>query len=298
MPPRTRFIRRAPVGQHAAVAEVLGVEVSRALLRAWVGWLAPDPQPFLVADPDAWDVERSTGTITRELRDTYRLYRVEPGSKVLWLTEEQFASMPKPARAALVREQVRRRRGAVPTVRAWQDLLDPTVLRAQADGHRFVWWPSLVATDAGRILERHVDDRRLHSRHREVPASTWRACRDVLPGARRIAGSFATDVACCVSTVLEAAGADTSGSCDSLAPFAEWLAAACTPGGDSDRPGTVLVWRADGKLDHAAVSIGDGWGLEKPSQDWHSPRAVAAITDIVRMSRIPGLRLERHTIDR
>ena len=274
------------------------MEVPRALLRAWAGWLAPDPQPFLVGDADEWDVARSTGTITPELRDTYCLWRVEPGSKVLWLTEEQFASMPKSARAALVREQVRRRRGAVPTVRAWQDLLDPARLRAQADGHRFVWWPSLLGGDATRILERQVSTGRLRSRHREVSAATWRACRGVLPGARALAGTFPTTIACCFSTVLEAAGADTTGSCDSLEPFAEWLDAACTPGGDSDRPGTVLAWRTAEGIVHAAVSIGGGWCLEKPSQEWHSPRAISRVEDVVRMARVPGQRVERHTIRR
>ena len=279
--------------------EVLGVDVPRSLLQSWSEWLAPDPQPFLVDDPGRWEVEPSSGTVTPELRDTYCLWRVEPGSRLLWLTEEQFTAMPKAARAALVREQVRRRRGVVPTVRAWQDLLDPALLRAQADGHRFVWWPSMLAEDSRRILERQISTNRLRSQHRDVPARTWRGCREVLPGARALAGTFpAGSSACCFSTVLEAAGADGAGSCDSAEPFARWLDAACTPGGDGDRPGTVLVWRTDGQLVHAAVSIGDGWGLEKPSQEWHSPRTIAPVRAIVRMSRIPGLRLERHTITR
>jgi hypothetical protein len=58
----------------------------------------------------------------------------------------------------------------------------------------------------------------------------------------------------------------------------------------------VLVWRRDGAPFHAAVSIGDGWVLEKPSQDWHSPRAVATVADVVRTARAAGQRLERHTI--
>jgi hypothetical protein len=278
--------------------DVLGIEVTEARLRSWAAWLAPDPQPFLVGDPSAWDVgEVSTGTITKELRDTYCLWRVERGTPVVWLSEAQFAALPRRRRAALVREQVRRGRGAVPTVRAWQEHLGADRLRSQADGHRFVWWPSLVSP---AVLARQVSWRRLASRHAEVDESTWRTCGGVLPGARGLAGTFPRGSdACCFSTVMAAAGADVAGACDSVEPFDAWLATACRPGGDADRPGAVLVWRrrADGTPLHAAVSIGDGWVLEKPSQEWHSPVGVAAAADVVRAARMVGQRLERHTIN-
>ncbi|HUQ38519.1 MAG TPA: hypothetical protein VM030_00050 [Acidimicrobiales bacterium] len=280
------------------VTRVLGIDVGPELLRSWVRWLAPDPQPFFVTDPEEWGIEGSTGTITPELRDTYCLWRVGRSTPILWLSEERFSGLPRSKRAALVREQAQRTRGAVPTVRAWQDLLDPTVLRAQADGHRFVWWPSLLTGDAAAVLTRQVSERRLPSRHEEVPETVWRACADALPAARSLAGTFpAGSKGCCFSTVLEAVGADSTGACDSTEPFAKWLDDACRPGGDDHRPGTVLAWRAkDGAPVHAAVSIGDGWALEKPSQDWHSPRAVVTVTDVVRTSRMAGQRLERHTV--
>jgi hypothetical protein len=160
------------------VVAVLGIEASPDLMEAWCRWLAPDPQPFLVDADDIWrESEGEGGSITPELRDTSRLYGVVAASPVLWLSEERFQSLPRARRAALVREQVIRRRGAVPSVRGWSDLLDPSQLRRQADGHRFVWWRSLVATDPVAILRRFVSTDRLASQHAEVVDSTWQRCR-------------------------------------------------------------------------------------------------------------------------
>jgi hypothetical protein len=281
------------------VVAILGIEVSPDLVEAWAGWLAPDPQPFLVGPDDVWrDCEGQGGLITPELRDTFRLWGVAAGSRTIWLSEDQFHALPKARRAALVREQVTRRRGAVPSVRGWMDLLDPSELRGQADGHRFVWWRSLVATNPVAILHRSVSTARLPSRHAEVADSTWRRCESVLPGARQLAGTFPTGSnENCFGTVMAAAGADTTDVYDSKEPFVGWLSTACRKGGDTGQPGTVLVWRdRDGEPVHAAVSMGEGWGLEKPSQEWHSPSAVATVGDIVRTTRLAGQRLERHRI--
>lgn len=282
--------------------EVLGVDVPEALVKAWASWLAPDPQPFLVGPDAAWPgCEDEGGTLTRELHDTYRLWwGVERGSALLWISEAQLSSLPKATRAALVREQAIRRRGAVPTVRAWRDLLDARLLREQADGHRFVWWPSLLAEHTEEILRRVVSTGRLRSRHREIPDEVWRGCEDVLPGAQRLAGTFpARSDANCFTTVMSAAGDSSTSALDDVEPFDAWLRTACEPGGKRDQPGVVMVWRnRDGAPVHAAVSLGGGWGLEKASSDWHAPRAAVPVADIVRMSRHPGERLERHTIRR
>lgn len=278
---------------------VLGIEVEPALLNAWRGWLAPDPQPFLVASPADWDCEDEGGVVTRELEDTYRLWwGVEKPAVLLWISSEQFAALPRSTRAALVREQARRRRGATPSIRAWQDLLDGAELRGQADGHRFVWWPSLLIGEPERVLARVISDRRLPSRHAEVAEDTWRAAQPVLPGARRLGGTFpAGSNMNCFSTVIEAAGAPSREVLDDVAPFDAWLAAACKRGGDPGQSGVVLLWRnRDGSPVHAAVTLGGGWALEKPSRDWHSPHAVLTVTEVMKMSRHPGERLERWTI--
>lgn len=284
------------------VPTVLGIDVEPALMELWSLWLAPDPQPFLVQSDRAWpECSDEGGEITVELEDTYRLWwGVDRSSVLLWISEEQFARLPKPTRAALVREQVVRRRGAVPTVRAWQDLLDGSHLRRSGDGHRFVWWPSLVATQPAQILSRVVSDRRLPSRHLEVSDATWGAAEHVLPDVRRLAGTFPSGSNTnCFGAVMQSAGAGSFAVYRDVEPFERWLGTACTPGGDAKEPGVVLVWRGrSGQPVHAAVTIGDGWAVEKPSKDWHSPFAVAAVRDIMRMSRHPGERVERHIIGR
>jgi hypothetical protein len=282
------------------VTEVLGIDVERTLMEAWLRWLAPDPQPFLVESPGSWrECDDEGGVMTAELEDTYRLWwGVEKGSAVIWISEEQFVRLPKRTRAELVREQVNRRRGAVPTVRAWEDLLDGARLRRHADGHRFVWWPSLLASHTELILSRVVSTRRVPSRHLEVDDEIWRMAEAVLPEARRLAGTFPSGSNTnCFGSVMAAAGAASAAVYDDVAPFEAWLASECAPGGDTGEPGVVLVWRArSGAPVHSAVTIGGGWGLEKPSKDWHSPFAVVTVEDVMKRSRHPGERVERHTI--
>jgi cell wall-associated NlpC family hydrolase len=80
-------------------------------------------------------------------------------------------------------------------------------------------------------------------------------------------------------------------------PFEEWLSDVTEPGGRDDDPGTVLVWRsAAGVVQHAAVTLGDGWALHKPSQGWMSPVKVLAVRDAIRSARAPDRRLVRRTL--
>lgn len=149
---------------------VLGIEVSPALLAHWVDWLAPEVQPFYVTRHQAkdWDLVTDDREPTREQRDTYRVYRLDSSAThVAWLDEATYAALPKPTRAALVRAQVRHNRGAVPTVRRWHAILGPEV-RRQADGHRFVWWKSLLEDRAEQVLPHVVSEDIGPSRHAEV----------------------------------------------------------------------------------------------------------------------------------
>lgn len=288
------------------MVKMLGIDVPADLLSSWRTWLAPDPQPFVIdRDDERWnDLESDQAAMTAELRDSFRLWAAPANSTILWLTHDRFLALPKQMRAALVRTQVDKRNGnrpgigRVPTVRGWADLLDANGLRAQADGHRFVWWPHLVGQDPIAVLERLVSIDRLPSRHHDVSTTTWRHCHSVLPQARSLGGTWPTgSTANCFSTVMDAAGADGTSALASVEHFDTWLANNCRVGGDDRSPGTVLVWRdGGGSPVHAAVTIGDGWGLEKPSQEWHSPRAIAQIQDVIRSNRHPGERLERQTL--
>lgn len=278
---------------------VLGIEVAAPLMARWRRWLAPDPQPFFLSTSDP-DIPGSVeGEMTPESRDTFRAYSMDRGLNIVWLNERSFSALPKDTRARLVRSQVDHRRGAVPSIHRWKDLLDPRVLRSQADGHRFVWWPSLLTNDDGSILERVVSEGRRTSRHREVRDATWSRCADVLPGVRALAGTFPiASGPNCFGTVMAACGDAQAADAWMLRdPFEEWLADRTQPGGDDDSPGTVLVWRdADGLAQHAAVTIGDGWAFEKPSQDWHSPRVVLPVNELIMANRTRGQRLQRRKL--
>lgn len=290
------------MSQTEPVVSMLGIDVGEDLLRSWAAWLAPEVQPFFVESLSPWPAGvDGPSVLSAEQRDTYELWNLDRTQKVLWLDESRFAAMPRADRAALVRLQARSHRGAVPAVRRWSDLFDAAVLRSQADGHRFVWWPSHLDSRAAEVLRRVVSTESLASRHQEVSERTWDASAAVLPGARTLSGSFAPGSGSnCFGTVMAAAG--VAGAAEEWVlqkPFSDWLEVACSPGGDDEEPGTVLIWRDHaGQPVHAAVTIGSGWALEKPSQAWSTPRAILPVRDVIRTTRSPGKCLERRQLCR
>ena len=98
----------------------------------------------------------------------------------------------------------------------------------QADGHRFVWWPSLLAGNRGTGADRLIfEEGRRPSRHDEVDDDTWGKALSVttLPGARRVAGTFpGASGPNCFGAVMAATGARGADSVWMLRePFEEWL---------------------------------------------------------------------------
>lgn len=273
---------------------VLGIDVSPALLENWIDWLAPDVQPFFVTRQQAvdWDLPVDDRQPTAEQRDTYRTYGVDSSAVLVsWLDEASYLSLPKPIRARLVRAQVNHNRAAVPTVRRWQSVLGPE-LRQQADGHRFVWWKSLVRNDADVVLPRIVSEDLGPSRHAEVV--DWPSER-----VRELAGTFPSGSGPnCFGTVMAAAG--VAGAEDvwmQREPFESWLADHTTAGGRDDVPGTVFVWRdAAQAVQHAAITIGGGRMLHKPSQSWMTPGKIRTVAEVRRATRTAGWRLGRRRL--
>jgi hypothetical protein len=277
---------------------VLGIEVSAEHRRRWEGWFAPRVQPFVVDDATARSVGGGERELPPELRDTYEIYAVPEDRRLVWLDEAQLMALPRPQRCALVRRQLDEGRGLVPSVRAWAPLVGEAA-RDQADGRRFVWWPSLLVGIEDQALLQYVEDGRRASCHHEVEERTWAAAAEVVPGARRLAGTFpAASGPNCFGAVMASAGVPGAETVwMQREPFEEWLAARTRPGGDYDDPGTVLVWRSpDGFVQHAAVTLGGGWALHKPSQGWMSPTKVLPVAACVASSRAIGRRLERHRI--
>lgn len=188
------------------------------------------------------------------------------------------------------------------SVGAWADLIDRRTIRDQADGHRFVWWPALLGEDAelvARFVERENDG--VPSRHLEVADSTWRRCLELLPSASELAGTFADRSGPnCFGAVMAVCGVpDVKDAWMLQAPFDTWLRERSSRGGRDNVPGTVLVWRdRAGTPQHAAITLGDGWGMEKPSQCWATPYRVLEVGEIIRGNRTAGQRLERHGLRR
>lgn len=283
--------------------QVLGIDVPSSLWASWWSWAAPASQIFVVDKRTAARLPRCPKQDAPQLAHTFQLWRFGSSDDAkVWLDEKAFAGLPRAERAALIREQVRRRRGAVPSVKAWSDLLDAAALRSQGDGHRFVWWPSMASGALRQVaLRRLVEHDQLPSRHEQVSERTWSGVARVLPGVRALAGTFAAQGEHnCFGTVLAAAGVhDPEDTWVERAPIERWLANETQPASRADdaRPGTVLVWRnATGEIDHTAATIGDGWAFEKASQDWWRPRVVLRVDDLIRSKRSPGYYLERRSI--
>ena len=279
---------------------VLDIEVSAGLLNSWIDWLAPDRQPFYVTarQAKAWSLPLDPTEPDKQLRDTYQSYNLDSRLKSVWLDEAEFMELPRPTRAELVRAQVTHERSEVPTVRAWRELLGAEIAQ-QADGHRFVWWKSVLRDAAPQVLTRVITDDLGPSRHREVPASVWRAAAGVLPQARDLAGTFADGSGPnCFGTVMAAAGVEGAAQeWMQRQPFDAWLDQHTTRGGRDDVPGTVLVWRDTNRaVQHAAVTLSAGWAFHKPNQSWMGPREVRTTREILRATRTPGWHLHRHTI--
>ena len=288
------------MGDMTSPVEVLGIEVPPTLLARWTTWFAPESQPFAVPSSH---VLAHAGRLFEpldepEVRDTFELYSAPESTVLRSFTNEEFAALPRAIRSDLVRAQVTHGRAQVPTVRAWQSLRDEGIAE-QADGHRFVWWPALQHGRERDVLVPYVEEGRRASRHGEVRADVWSAAAALLPHAQELAGAFPQGSGQnCFGTVMGAAG--VSHAADTWMqrePFEEWLSDVTEPGGRDDDAGTVLVWRsAAGAVQHAAVTLGDGWALHKPSQGWMSPVKVLAVRDAIRSARAPDRRLVRRKL--
>lgn len=293
-------------GLYCVTMDVLGIKVETSLVRRWAGWLAPARQPFFLTAVEAVELglrsESPAHDLSPELRDTYEVWNLAKDLETVWLDEGAFHAQPRDVRAELVRAQVRHGRGAVPTITDWADVLDAQVLREQADGIRFVWWPPLVVGHLDAVLKRVVSEWQLPCQRLSVPEEIWRAASSILPRARALSGTFAPgsrgssiaggSATNCFATVMAAAGVQDADD----EPFEAWLAAHCTVGGRDNLPGTVLVWRdAHGDNTHAAVTLGGGWALHKPGQEWLSPHQVLTVRDLIRLAP-PEVILHRYSL--
>lgn len=278
----------------------LGIEIGPELMARQAAWFAPTHQPFLIPGEGSRriGIEPPRGELDAELRDTFEIYNVPDYLVCVLVSEEEFNDLGRMARAVLLHNQITFGRQVIPSVRS-----APAEVRAQAaaqaDGHRFVWWPSLLEGHEIPVLDEYLRLGRRPSRHLEVPEHIWENSRAALPGARALAGTFPhASGPNCFGTVMAAAGrSDAAGRWMLREPFEEWLSSTAAPGGSDDDAGTVLVWRSpDGLVQHAAVAIGGGYVLHKPSQGWMSPRKILTAKEAIASARQPGRRLTRYKL--
>ena len=275
------------------VTEALGIRVAGDLLDRWHEWFGPQLQPFNTArlGVGAPGVGRPAKP-TLELRDTFDVYSDDDWT---WLEEAEFADLDLKTRRALLHG------------RAATGLLGdiPDHLRSgaapQGTDSQIVWWPPLLRTVGDDPLLRYVENGLPHSRHREVTSKTWARAGRILTGAADLAGRFPTSSGPnCFASVLAAAGVGDGSEWVQREPFEEWLTARTAPIRGKARDhlaGVVLVWRThDGLAEHAAVTIGDGYTFNKPSQGWFSPRLVWTVQETITASRYKGVTLSRYLI--
>lgn len=275
---------------------VLNIPAPPELLERWRSWLAPQRQPFFLtlAEAAALSLDiapRADAALTPEERDTFTVWNVQPqADRVAWLTLEQWDGLAPAQRRTLLGVQLRHGRGNLPLRRHFVGLLPDGVAA------HFLWRPERL-TDA--VLDRAVSRESRPCQRDRVPGAVWDGSADLLPRAHELAGTFPPGSGPnCFGTVMAAAGVvGAEHQWMQREPFEAFLRECSVPGGEDDRPGTLLVWRsADGLAQHAAVTLGGGWALQKPAQTWITPRVVLDVQTLKRSCRTRGWRLTRRTL--
>jgi hypothetical protein len=273
------------------VTSALGIRVGSDVLDRWRASFAPQIQPFRTdrLGSEASLVGRRVKP-TLDVRDTFHVY----GGNWTWLDESEFVELSlKVRRTLLFRRVATGRLDQVPDHAR-------SLANAQRTDSRVVWWPSLLRRVGDGPLLTYVENGLPPSRHREVTSAIWAGAGRVLPCAADLAGRLPSGSGLnCFGNVMAAAGVQGAESEQTLRePFEDWLAEHTTPVQGTrrdDQAGVVLVWRnREGLAEHAAVTIGDGYVLNKPSQAWFSPRVVWTVQETIAASRYRGVTLSRH----
>lgn len=270
---------------------VLNIPVTPELLQRWRGFLAPERQPFFLTAAEAGrlglgTVPRHAAGLSPEERDTFWTWNVSrEAERVVWLSPQEFAGLSAQTRRELLRLQVQHGRGNVPLGRHFTDLLP-----GLSPG-RFLWSAEQLSPE---VLARVLAYKERPCQRDSVPDAVWNTAVAVLPRVRELAGTFSDGPGNCFGAVMGTTGMigaeDTWVGRETFDAFLQERAAS---GGNDEQPGTLLVWRSKQGVEHAAVTLGNGWAFHKPSQLWSSPRVVLPLRELILTNRAPGRRLER-----
>ena len=270
-----------------------GCPVPETTLAAWQRHWTPPTQPFFVSDalvqhlppwPRFTRGEFQRSGVPLSLHDTFKTYDVAEAPWVVWLTHGAFYSLEHTERLELLTEQ--RRFGRAGVIHLDEVTFDPARLEALTTGGLFVWWPQLWdlldASEREGILRSFVETDRLPCRRGEIASSYWNRITTCLPGARNLAGSFLPESGGnCLGTVIAAFGAPAVAErWVHPEPFERWLGQFSRSDSAHESPalGQVLVWRDEhGRVQHAAVGLGEGFVLHKEAQGWYAPRQVSGL---------------------
>jgi hypothetical protein len=290
--------------------EVLNIPVSARLLRAWDNLFVSAVQPFYL--PEDWPTlgwaaalasqplwkrsELHSYHLPMAVHDTLNLYEVTPEAMwVLLLDEQGFADLPAGTQAGLLDAQLAFRRGGVE--------------QAERLGPPRVWWPgswqALPPEARWKRLKRFVEDDRLPCRRRELTSAHRRELRRRFPALMPMLGTFVpASGPNCLTSVMAAYGVPgTTNMWMHAPPFLRWLERAAVMSDSAEtlhdvaQMGTVLVWRdAAGVVQHAALSLGEGWLFHKEAQGWFTPRQVVRLTDALGRWQHEGWSLSGYTL--
>ena len=233
---------------------------------------------------------RSKVMLSSEERDTYAEWGIDQAAdQVLWLTRPEWEGLRLRQQRQLLRQQVRHGRSNIPLGRHFRDL------QPSLPAGRFLWSRPQLSPE---ILARIVAERQRPCQRDEVPETVWHRAQTQLPRVRELAGTFPNGSAGnCFGAVMAAAGqVGAEHQWMQREPFGQFLSERTQPGGNDQLPGTLMVWRSARGVEHAAVTLGEGWAFHKASQTWMTPRMVLPIEIIKRDYRAAGQRLERHRL--
>lgn len=287
-----------PVG--LGTLEILNCRIDNATLTAWKEHFAPPTQPFFVRrqfplpsrSGARWlDSGAVREALSLSAHDTFATYEVTGTARhLLLLDESAFEALPPGLRTELLYEQLEVGRGSVYQM---QDLTDHLTrseidqVAAASSGGLVVWWPGLFAILSGatqtRLLAEFASEDWPPCRRAELAAERWQQVERVLPGIPSRAGTFHPDSGPnCFGAVIEAFTGQRIARRTERNEFEAWLESRIDAPGAADDLGTVLLWRDDhNALQHAAVSLGDGYAFHKEAQTWWSPWQVVRLTDVI-----------------
>lgn len=150
-----------------------------------------------------------------------------------------------------------------------------------------MWWPELFANlssfTQAFVLARFASEDRPPCLRGELTAAHLERIHQRLPGVRARVGTFPTESGPnCFGAVIEAFTGEPISTRTERDTFTAWLEQRQPQQGDATELGTILLWH-DGHntLQHAAVSLGDGYVFHKEAQTWWSPWQVVHLSVVV-----------------